>query len=189
MRASRQPPRRRWLVRLALLPLFMWLGGLAWFALTLAPPLPLDTRTDGTVVLTGGPGRLARGLAVLHAGSTRRMLLSGVNRDVSRRQLAEQAGVDRRLLDSTDFGYEAGETRGNAEETARWVAQHHVRTLRVITAASHMRRTQMELAQELPAGVTVLPDGVPGPPQTARGVVREYAKFLLRRFALWAGAQ
>ncbi|MEI6418837.1 MAG: YdcF family protein [Sphingomonadales bacterium] len=192
---SRRPTRKRrprpwlgWLWRLALVPPLLWLAGLAWFALTLAPPLPLATRTDGTVVLTGGPGRLARGLAVLKAGSTRHMLLSGVNRIVSRRQLAELAKVDRQLLETMDFGYQAAETRGNAEETAAWVARHRITSLRVVTAAPHMRRSLMELAQVLPPGVTVQADGVPAPLKPY-GVAREYSKFLVRRFALWAGAQ
>ena len=176
-----------WLARIAALPLLGWMLGLIWFSLTLPGPAPLTVKSDGVVVLTGGAGRFQRGLAVVEAGAARRMLISGVGRTTSRRQLAAAFGVAKRRLKSTDLGYEAVDTRSNAEETARWVAQHEFRSIRLVTSAGHMRRARLELSRVLPADVKVLPDAVPSEPK-AHGLAFEYSKWLLRRGALLLGA-
>ena len=164
-----------------------WLGGFLWFSLTLPDPAPLKQPTDAVVVLTGGAGRLARGLAVIDAGSAQRMLVSGVGRTTTRKQLAAAAGVRMARLKTTDLGYEAIDTRSNAEETARWVKRHDYGTIRLVTSAGHMRRARLELARVLPPSVTVVSDAVPVEPQ-APGIATEYSKYLLRRFALMTGA-
>ena len=160
-----------------------WIGGFLWFSLTLPDPAPLATRTDAVVVLTGGAGRLSRGLAVIEAGAARRMLVSGVGRQTTRKQLAAAAGLEVAQLNSTDLGYGAVDTRSNAEETARWARRHGYRSIRLVTSAGHMRRARLELARVLPAGVRVVPDAVPVEPQ-APTIATEYSKYLLRRLAL-----
>lgn len=175
-----------WLARIVAVPLLLWCLGLIWFSLTLPGPAPLSARTDGVVVLTGGAGRFRRGLAVVEQGSARRMLVSGVGANTSRRQLAAAFGVATRRLRTTDLGYEAIDTRSNAEETARWVAMHDFTSIRLVTSAGHMRRARLELARVLPADVAVLPDAVPSEPR-APGLAFEYSKYLLRRAALLAG--
>jgi uncharacterized SAM-binding protein YcdF (DUF218 family) len=163
-----------------------WCGGFLWFSLTLPNPAPLGAHTDAVVVLTGGKGRLKRGLAVIEAGSARRMLVSGVDRYTTRKQLAAAAGVKKARLETTDLGYEAVDTRSNAEETTRWVKQHGFTSIRLVTSAGHMRRARLELARVLPASVTVVSDAVPVEPQ-APSIATEYSKYLLRRAALALG--
>lgn len=164
-----------------------WIGGFLWFSLTLPAPAPLSAGTDAVVVLTGGEGRLARGLAVLENGSARRMLVSGVDRVTTRKQLAAAANVRIARLKTTDLGYEAVDTRSNAEETAQWVARHGFVSIRLVTSAGHMRRARLELARVLPASITVISDAVPVEPQ-APGIAAEFSKYLLRRAALAFGA-
>lgn len=175
------------LARLLAFVVLLWLGGFLWFSLTLPDPALKSVQTDAVVVLTGGKGRLKRGLAVLEAGSATRMLVSGVDRGTTRKQLAAAAGVSTRRLGKTDLGYEAVDTRSNAEETARWVKANGFTSIRLVTSAGHMRRARMELAQALPPGVSVLPDAVPVEPK-APSIAAEYSKYLLRRFALTTGA-
>ena len=175
------------LVRLVALVVLLWLGGFLWFSLTLPEPALKTVKTDAVVVLTGGKGRLKRGLAVLEAGSARRMLVSGVDRGTTRKQLAAAAGISKMRLAGTDLGYEAVDTRSNAEETARWVTAHDINSIRLVTSAGHMRRARLELAQALPAGVSVLPDAVPVEPK-APSIATEYSKYLLRRLALTSEA-
>lgn len=175
------------LVRLVSLLLLLWLGGFLWFSLTLPEPAMKSIRTDAVVVLTGGKGRLKRGLAVLEAGSARRMLVSGVDKGTTRRDLAAAAGISKKRLATTDLGYEAIDTRSNAEETARWVTKNDIKSIRLVTSAGHMRRARLELAQALPAGVSVLPDAVPVEPK-APSIATEYSKYLLRRIALTSDA-
>lgn len=165
-----------------------WLGGFIWFSLTLPDPAPMAVKTDAVVVLTGGAGRLARGLAVLEAGSAQRMLVSGVDRRTTRKQLAAAAGSPKSRFDTTDLGYEAIDTRSNAEETARWTALHKFSTIRLVTSAGHMRRARLELSRVLPVSVLVVSDAVPVEPK-APSIAAEYSKYLLRRAALALGAE
>ncbi len=175
------------LARVAAVPVLAWMLGLILFSLTLPGPVPLSVKSDGVVVLTGGAGRFRRGLAVVEAGAARRMLVSGVGENTSRRQLAAAFGVATRRLRFTDLGYQAVDTRSNAEETARWVAKHEYKSIRLVTSASHMRRARLELSRVLPAQVKVLSDAVPSEPK-APGLAFEYSKWLARRGALLLGA-
>ncbi|KPF62298.1 hypothetical protein IP88_14915 [alpha proteobacterium AAP81b] len=169
------------------LAVLLWGAGFLWFSLALPGPAPLTHRTDAVVVLTGGEGRLKRGLEVLDAGSATLMLISGVGRRTTRRQLAEAAGLRVSRLDRAELGYAAVDTRSNAEETAAWMAHHRFRSLRLVTSAGHMRRARLELGRVLPAGVEVVSDAVPIEPR-APGIAWEYSKWLLRRAALLTGA-
>ena len=75
--------------RLISLLFLAWVLGFAWFALLL--PLPAgDQTTDAIVVLTGGPGRIDRGLELLEAGRAKRLLISGVAREVKPKELAAE---------------------------------------------------------------------------------------------------
>jgi uncharacterized SAM-binding protein YcdF (DUF218 family) len=144
---KRRPSAWLWLARIVALPVLGWCLGLIWFSLALPGAAPLSARTDGVVVLTGGVGRFRRGLAVVESGSARRMLVSGVGAETSRRDLAGAFGVATRRLRTTDLGYEAIDTRSNAEETARWVASHKFTSIRLVTSAAHMPRARLELAR------------------------------------------
>ncbi len=163
-----------------------WVAGLLWFSLTLPAAAPLATRTDAVVVLTGGAGRLARGVEVLQAGAAPRMLISGVKPSSSMAMIAEAANIPMSAFTTTDLGYGAVDTRSNAEETASWVTRRQVRSLRLVTSASHMRRARLELSRVLPANVRVVPDAVPHE-VGAPGIPWEYTKFLARWLALNIG--
>jgi uncharacterized SAM-binding protein YcdF (DUF218 family) len=175
------------LMRLLALVLLAWGAGFLWFSLTLPDPAPLTDKTDAVVVLTGGEGRLLRGLAVLEAGAARRMLVSGVDRGTTPRDLAAAAGVKLNRFKTTDLGYGAVDTRSNAEETARWIKVHDFTSLRLVTSAGHMRRARLELTRVLPPSIIVVEDAVPVEP-AAPSIATEYSKFLLRRAALAVGA-
>lgn len=175
------------IVRLAALLGLLWGAGFLWFSLTLPGPAPLSDKTDAVVVLTGGEGRLLRGLAVVEAGAAQRMLVSGVDRGTTPRELAAAAGVALARFKTTDLGYGAVDTRSNAEETARWIKDHDFASLRLVTSAGHMRRARLELTRVLPATVVVVEDAVPVAP-AAPSIAFEYSKYLLRRAALASGA-
>ncbi|MET0309708.1 MAG: YdcF family protein [Sphingomonas sp.] len=172
--------------RLAVLLVIAWALGFGVFLLTLGTPLE-NRKTDAIVVLTGGSGRIARGLDVLRAGDAERMLVSGVDPDVRPHELAAQFKNDRRLFDCcVDLGHESVDTRSNAEETAGWVQKHGYKSVRLVTSDWHMARARMELSHTL-SGVEIVGDGVRSKPGYAM-LFREYHKFLVRRAALWLGA-
>jgi uncharacterized SAM-binding protein YcdF (DUF218 family) len=169
-------------VRAISLLLLIYVAGFVWFGVFL--PQPLDGRTtDAIVVLTGGAGRIDRGLALLRQGSASRMLISGVDRDVRPVELAAQYDAPRRLIDCcVTLGREAIDTRSNALETSRWIARRNYRTVRLITTDWHMRRAAYELRQALPSRVELVYDAVPSSPTLAM-LFKEYNKYLLRRVA------
>lgn len=165
------------LARAGALAVLMWIGGFVLFVLGLPGPAAEGTRTDGVAVLTGGPGRVPRGVAVLKAGLAERLLVSGVHRSVKPKELGVAAGIPDKLnACCVDLGFQADSTRSNAEEVSAWVARHRFRTIRLVTAAYHMPRARAELEARLPDEVVVVPDGVnAGLPLGAMLV--EYAKF------------
>jgi hypothetical protein len=99
--------------RLISFALLAWVLGFAWFALLLPQPAPM-VKTDAVVVLTGGANRIDRGLAVLKAGKAKRMLISGVDRDVKPPELAAQYADSAKLFECCiDLGFQSVDTRSN----------------------------------------------------------------------------
>lgn len=159
-----------------------WLAGFAWFAVALPQPLA-GRHSDAIVVLTGGAGRIDRGLALMQQGAARQMLITGVDRDVRPRELAAQYHMPMRLFDCCiTLGREAVDTRSNGVETAGWIKRRKYHSVRLITTDWHMRRGGYELRQALPADVTIAYDAVASRPSLAI-LVKEYHKYLLRRAA------
>ncbi|MFM2409765.1 MAG: hypothetical protein RL481_593 [Pseudomonadota bacterium] len=166
--------------------LLIWMLGFAWFALFLPQPAGKE-KTDGVVVLTGGAGRIDRGLEVLEAKQARRMLISGVDLDVKPVELAVEYKRPQALFTCCiDLGFRALDTRSNGLETARWVARHKVKTLRLVTHDWHMRRARLELKLALPKGVVVIEDAVTTKPSLVI-LFTEYHKYWLRGAAALVG--
>ncbi|CAN5420550.1 YdcF family protein [soil metagenome] len=163
-----------------------WILGFAWFALLL--PQPLDGRSsDAIVVLTGGAGRIDRGLSLLQEGAAKRMFISGVDRSVRPVELAARYHVPNRLFECCiTLGREAIDTRSNALETAHWLDRRNYRTVRLITTDWHMRRAAFELRQALPEKVELLYDAVRSRPSLMI-LLKEYNKYLLRRVSALLG--
>ena len=173
------------ILRFVAVLLLAWALGFAAFMLMLGRPLE-DRKTDAIVVLTGGPGRIDRGLAVLHAGEAKRMLVSGVDPDVKPREFAVEYKIDPKAFACCiDLGWQAVDTRSNAEETAKWVHRHGYRSVRLVTTDWHMPRARLELAHALD-GVEVIGDPVRSHPPL-KVLLREYHKYLVRRIALLFG--
>jgi uncharacterized SAM-binding protein YcdF (DUF218 family) len=173
------------IVRLLSVLAIAWGLGFAAFMLLLAQPAE-DVTTDAVVVPTGGPGRIDRGLALVEAGKAKRMLVTGVAPGVRKIDVARINGHPATVACCVDLGPEAVDTRSNAEETARWVADHHYRSIRLVTSDWHMARARMELGAALGGDVRIVRDGVPAE-QRLGLLVNEYNKLLLRRVALWTG--
>lgn len=171
------------MIRRVLSLLFLvWAFGFLWFAVAL--PKPADgVKTDAVIVPTGGPGRIARGLAVLDQGLAAKMLVSGVDPEVRPQEFAAEFGVSpRQMACCVTLGFAAVDTRSNASETAKWVAQNEIRSLRLVTTDWHMRRTAGELDRTLPDHVTVIRDAVPSQPGL-KTLFLEYHKLIASRAA------
>jgi uncharacterized SAM-binding protein YcdF (DUF218 family) len=164
----------------------LYVLGYALFVVLLPTPAG-EQRTDGIVVLTGGAGRLERGLDLIERGRARRLLISGVARTVRPIDLSTQYNADEALFDCCiDLGRESVDTRSNGAETARWVKQKGFKSIRLVTTDWHMPRARFELAQQLGEDIDVLTDAVDSDP-SFRGLFTEYNKYLLRRAAVIVG--
>lgn len=180
---------RWWLARLLGGLAVVWAIGFFIFVLRQPGPAEEGLQTDGIAVLTGGPGRLARGADLLRGGGARRMLISGVDRKVRPAELRQATGLDRDLFECcVDLGFVADNTRTNASEVAEWVTRNGFKSVRLVTAGYHMPRARVEIAARLPADVRILADGVPAR-LSPLGLASEYSKLLASRFFLLIGMQ
>ena len=177
----------KWIWRLIALVLLVWAGGFVFFMFSIGRPIENNVQTDAIVVLTGGNGRVDRGIQLMQGQAAKRMLISGAAPDVRPIELAVRYHADPGLFACCiDLGHEAVDTRSNADETADWVRKHGFKSVRLVTSDWHMPRARLELHNALGANVRVLGDSVPSDPGL-RMVVREYHKYLVRRIVLLAG--
>ena len=172
----------------------IWASGLFAFAARVQQSTPQaePAAADGIVALTGANSneRIAAAVQLLAERKGRRVLVSGVNRDVSREQLRTATGAVRRLYDCcVDLGFTAADTVGNARETAEWAKAMRYRRLTIVTSDYHMPRAMLELRAVLrPPGATLQTYAVPTAalktrhwwrsPGAVRLMVVEYSKYL-----------
>jgi uncharacterized SAM-binding protein YcdF (DUF218 family) len=146
-----EPARPRRFVRVLLVALVFYFAGFALFTATLPHPHADQTQSaDAIVALTGEAGRLGPAVALLESGHGKRLLISGVNRRLTRQRLKAIVHGGATFDCCTDLGFVALDTRGNAAETARWVDAHHYRSLIVVTASYHMPRSLLEFGAAMP---------------------------------------
>lgn len=175
------------LVRIVAAAVLIWVLGFALWVVLLPERGDDGIRTDGIVVMTGGPGRVDRGVDLLRAGRAERLLVSGVARTVRPHELALTVDAPPSLFQCcVDLGREAVDTRSNADETAKWVKRRGYRSIRLVTSAWHMPRARLELSARLDDDVLIVSDAVPGERPPA-AMSREYTKYVLRLLAVWLG--
>ena len=165
--------------RILTLVLLAWLLGFIAFALLLAQPAG-PVKTDAAVVLTGGAGRVDRGIEALRQGWAPQLLVSGVSREVKPGEFAAQFKVSpEQMACCVSLGFAATDTESNARETAIWMREHKVTRIRLVTSDWHMRRAVFELRHAMPRGVSIVEDAVPTHP-TMRILFTEYHKLIAR---------
>jgi uncharacterized SAM-binding protein YcdF (DUF218 family) len=162
--------------------------GFILFAVALDRPAKPDVRTDAIVVLTGGSGRIEHAMDVLSDGSAKRLLISGADPSVTKKDMIERLGGKARLVRCcVDLGSESVDTRTNAEEAGRWLEKHKYKSLRLVTNDWHMRRSAYEFRRVLGGQYKLVIDAVRTEPSFAI-LFSEYNKYLLRRLAVWVDA-
>jgi len=172
------------ILRLTAFLVLLYALGFALFGVTLGSPVE-DGSTDAVIVLTGGPGRIERGVEVMAAGQAKRMLIAGADPSVTRGDLVRRLGpkAARPFSCCVDLGSESVDTRSNAEEAERWMKRRNYRSLRLITNDWHMRRASYEFRRHLGGDYRIVADAVPTRPRF-RTLFGEYNKLLLRRAAV-----
>ncbi len=173
-------------------------AGFLWFVAHLPDSVAQpDRRTDAIVVLTGGSGRVGRGLELLAQGRAEKLFVSGVYQGVDVAELLRVSRQDpEHLACCVALGYEAGTTEGNAVETAHWMREQGYRSLRLVTAAYHMPRSLLEFRRRMPqieiVPHPVFPDHVKQDdwwrwPGSTHLLVGEYGKYLVARLRALVG--
>lgn len=168
-----------------------YLTGFLFFISAISGPKQATQHSaDGIVVLTGGSFRIADALDLLSQGKANRLLISGVYRKTSLRQLQDKyPGFDFYFDCCVDLGYTARNTAENAIETYIWARTHRMKSLIVVTSSYHMPRSMMELRYQLGMASTLIPFRVVGGTnpahqwwqdwRTAKLLFSEYAKYCI----------
>ncbi len=174
--------------RLAIAILIAAALGFPVFVWSLARDTVEPQPADGIVVLTGGEERLPAAVKLLQEHKGNRLLISGVHQETTRKELLERVGADTSLFTCcVDLGRSAGNTIGNAGETAVWAAENKYDSIIVVTASYHMPRTLLELEAASPdihfVAYPVFPEKVKlarwwSDPQTTGVLIAEYGKYL-----------
>ncbi|HYC75128.1 YdcF family protein [Brevundimonas sp.] len=169
----------------------IWLVGLFAFAdrVRSYTPAAEPARADAIVALTGPSAeRVNAAIRLLEQDKGKRVLISGVNREVRRQELRALTPGSNKLFNCcVDLGFEAEDTIGNAQEIAAWADAKGYDSLIVVTSDYHMPRALTEIRAASP-GLELTPYAVETPSLdnsrwwraavTARRMTLEYMKYL-----------
>jgi uncharacterized SAM-binding protein YcdF (DUF218 family) len=169
----------------------IWLVGLFAFADRVRSYTPAadPARADAIVALTGPSAeRVNAAIRLLEQDKGKRVLISGVNREVRRQELRALTPGSNRLFNCcVDLGFEAEDTVGNAQEIAAWADAKGYDSLIVVTSDYHMPRALTEIRAAAPE-LALTPYAVETPSLdnsrwwraavTARRMTLEYVKYL-----------
>lgn len=175
--------------------LFLWLAGAFSYFVSMQkkPTLYPDLQTDAIVVLTGGDGRIQKGLDLWSQLKAPELYITGVNKNNSRKAVLNSWKGEQRLpLCCLTLDFEATTTRENAQQTKRWIEQNYITSIRLVTSHYHMRRAVMEFEDLIP-DITIIKHNVFSKkftPQTSYFwwlFMKEYNKSLIRKFEMVTG--
>jgi uncharacterized SAM-binding protein YcdF (DUF218 family) len=164
-------------------------GGFFWFVGKIqTEEITLERGADGIVVLTGAAARIPDAVELLAAQRGKRLLITGVHRATSAREVAHLAPLYEKYFSCCiDLDYSALNTFGNALEAKHWARERNFNSLIVVTSNWHMPRAMAELEHQLPdvtlIAFPVLSKMVKTEPwwqnlETARFLFAEYLKYL-----------
>ncbi len=126
-----------------------WLIGLAMFCVyAFSLQSESNKPKDAVVVLTGGSNRIGTALNVFKKHHAKYMLISGVNKKVTKEKLL--SGLSEAEQEKITLGYEAEDTVGNAQEINNWIQDKDVSSILLITSFYHMPRSIFEIGRKNP---------------------------------------
>ena len=101
---------------------------------------------DAIVVLTGGTDRLKPAIELLKNGSGRKLLISGVNPETSKKEIVRAYNIAPDLADCcVDLDQIAANTIGNATQSAKWLRANGFKSVILVTSNYHIPRAEKEL--------------------------------------------
>lgn len=193
-RGSRFAQVSKWAALVAVCAIAIFAVGFVVFLFKLpVEEVVLRRNADGIVVLTGGASRIEDAVELLASGRGQRLLITGVHRLTSEREIARlKPGYGKVFACCVDLDRSALNTIGNATETRRWVHERRFKSLIVVTSNYHMPRAMAELQHQLP-DIVLIPFPVVtdqlraswsnGP--TLRLLFWEYVKYTVAVSRMW----
>jgi uncharacterized SAM-binding protein YcdF (DUF218 family) len=165
-------------------------GGFFWFVMAIpTEEVQLNGQADGIVVLTGAAARIPDAIELLAEQRGKRLLITGVYRSTSSRQIGRITPLYSKYLSCCiDLDRSALNTYGNALQAKRWAYEHNYNSLIIVTSNWHMPRAMAELRHQLPElkliGYPVISAKLKKDPwwsnlTTARLLMSEYLKYLV----------
>ena len=137
----------------------VWFIGYFFFMITITKHKPLyeNKKTDAIIVVTGGSGRINEGLDLLAKGNAHHLFISGVGKNVQVKELYKLwKGEESDINCCVTLDHVARNTRGNAQETKKWMVSKGYRSLRLVTSSYHMPRAWLEFHHEMPSATIIL---------------------------------
>ena len=190
----------RRIIMAGVLAIAAFFGGFLWFADSVTSlKTPDGVKADAIVVLTGGYQRIEQALGLLRDGAGRRLLISGAHPSTTPGQIRKVTQGSADLFECcVDIGYDAIDTIGNANETARWIHDHGYKSVLVVTNNYHMMRSLHELRRADPETEFIAYPVINSDltrkawfaePDVLRTMLSEYGKVVLATFRDWLGLQ
>ncbi len=152
---------------------------------------------DGIVVLTGDSKRITTAMDVLNSRMGERLLISGVNQNVSRDTLEHKVtGKSRTFSCCVDLDYLSMDTRDNAEYASYWANFHEFDRLLVVTSDYHMPRSLLMMKRSMPR-LDIIPAAVPSLAAADKSlaglalspiILREFSKYLIVQLGMESAA-
>ena len=154
---------RRLLHKKLLIPLLIFSVFLIFFVreyeLILREPIQAwsdDITADCAVVLTGGVGRVREGFDLLSRGQIKKLVISGVHRDVQLSELMAFSPFYGNLSEKdVVLDRRSGTTYGNAQQTLPIVEALGCRDVALVTSNLHMFRAYRTFMASYPANIKI----------------------------------
>lgn len=122
-----------------------------------------DLTADCAVVLTGGPGRVKEGLDLLIRKQVQRVVIAGVNPQVSLRDLYPQLPLYPQVNEEDIVLERSSETTyGNAQQAFPIIEALQCRNMLLVTSYIHMNRAHRTFLAAFPEEIEIIPYGVAG---------------------------
>ncbi|MFZ4540651.1 MAG: YdcF family protein [Rickettsiales bacterium] len=156
----------RFLLTLIMLAAILWSGALAWFVNTMPEQnIAAAAKTEALVVLTGGADRVEHGFEMLAKGAAPVLFISGVGAHATEEEmLSTHASAETRESIYQHNGeivldHVARSTVSNADQAAEFIKKRNIKSIRLITASYHMKRSMQEFHTAIP-GIEIVADPV-----------------------------